>query len=192
MVGVFSYFHEESEVDSIGETASGYAELLLEGIELSDMLASETEAEPDSPIKFMNAPIAVIEIPKFGVKRIVAEGFEPKVLDDPATGVGKLAQSVPFGNQGNINLAAHRRANGGAFLQNDKLVPGDAIIIHDTQTNLSFEYQVTSVFVVEPKDTWVLHSKVGKAEITLIACHPVGVFNQRLIVKAELVKPLTN
>jgi len=126
-------------------------------------------------------PIALLEIPKIGLKVAVAEGTEDEVI---SYAVGHFTGTALPGENGNCALVGHRNyTTGEFFLKIDKLKAGDDIII--TDQNNTYNYKVTSQQVVGPKEVEVLNP-TKEATITLVTCTWNG--QNRLIVKGELVK----
>jgi len=66
------------------------------------------------------------------------------------------------------------------------LAPGDMIEIK--MDNLTYQYQVTEMFVVDPEEISVLEQKYDASYLTLITCVPPGTYWKRLVVKAKLTK----
>jgi LPXTG-site transpeptidase (sortase) family protein len=70
------------------------------------------------------------------------------------------------------------------------LQPGDLIRVSKKRVSGGdkwFDYKVTQVFVVEPKETAVLAQTSYNATLTVTSCHPLNSSKQRLIIRAELV-----
>jgi len=127
-------------------------------------------------------PVALIEIPKIGVEKVVYEGVQ---TEDLKKGPGHYPTNPLPGQPGNAAIAGHRTTYGAPFGDIDKLAPGDDIFV---QTVLGrAHYQVREVpFVVEPTQVEVLDD-YGDNRITLTACHPKYSARQRLIATAVLV-----
>ena len=126
-------------------------------------------------------PVALIEIPKIGVKRVVVEGA---TLDQLRRGPGHFPSSPLPGQPGNAAIAGHRTTYGQPFHNVDKLEPGDEI---KTTTVLGpATYRVTDVSIIDPEQSEVLDDK-GDNRLTLVACHPKYSARQRIIVTAQLV-----
>jgi sortase A len=143
----------------------------------------DTDTTPlvEAKLAKVGDPVATIEIPKLGVKRVVVEGA---TLDQLRRGPGHFPGSPLPGQAGNASIAGHRTTYGQPFHNIDKLAPGDEI---KTTTVLGpATYRVTGVFVVGPRDSQVLDDK-GDNRLTLVACHPKYSAAKRLIVTAELV-----
>ncbi|MCS7092911.1 MAG: sortase [Patescibacteria group bacterium] len=64
------------------------------------------------------------------------------------------------------------------------LEKGDVILVKIG--DVTYEYVVLDMFVVDPDDVWVLRQQKDAAYLTLITCVPPGTYLKRLIVKAKL------
>ena len=53
-------------------------------------------------------------------------------------------------------------------------------------SGFTYTFVVYDIFIVDPKDTWVLDSKADGSILTLITCVPPGTYQKRLIVKSQL------
>ena len=122
-----------------------------------------------------------IEIPRLGMSAIVKEGDDEKTL---ARAVGLVTGSPRPGDSGNVVLAGHRDT---FFWPLRKVELNDRIrLVVPPHT---YEYEVQSVRVVEPEETYVLESR-GVEELTLVTCYPfrfVGPAPERFIVSAVRV-----
>lgn len=119
-----------------------------------------------------------IEIPRLGVKAIVAEGVSGRTL---RRAVGHLPGTALPGSEGNVVLAAHRDT---FFRPLKDVQRGDAIALTTPQGR--FEYTVQETQVVEPSRTDVLEP-AGPPTLTLVTCYPfylVGSAPDRFIVRA--------
>lgn len=96
--------------------------------------------------------------------------------------VGHIPGTAAIGSLGNAGVAGHRDT---AFRPLRQVRIGDRI---ETHTGQDAVYVVTSIRVVKPEDTSVLHE--GSAPtLTLITCYPfyyVGPAPLRLVVQAQM------
>jgi sortase A len=105
------------------------------------------------------------------------------------------------GTLGNAAIAGHRTTYGAPFGEIDKLKAGDEIIIDMPGTG-RFVYEVyrpellavahqaqlgSDHLIVGKRDVWVVDA-TSDAQLTLTSCHPKGSAEQRIVVKAKLVK----
>jgi sortase A len=125
------------------------------------------------------ASIGEIQIPRIGLRAIVAQGESAPIL---RRAVGHLADTVLPGRLGNVVLAGHRDT----FFRPLRLVRvGDTIVLNTIYGD--FEYVVESTSVVPPSDLRVLEPTAGPT-LTLITCYPfsyVGAAPNRFIVRAR-------
>ncbi|MFA9373067.1 MAG: class D sortase [Poseidonibacter sp.] len=167
-----------------------------EKIEISSEKEQEDEKEPKTVEDEINERkklfggqeiSGIIEIPKINVGAAILEGTDDKALK---YAVGHYPETANPGEQGNCVLLGHRNYVYGHFFRRiDELEIGDEIIIRkDTYT---YTYEVTESFVVSPEETWVLND-TGNAEITMITCTPIGIYTDRLVVKAVLLDEGSN
>jgi sortase A len=124
--------------------------------------------------------IAVIEIPKIGLRQPVFEGVSLATLH---YGPGHWPGTATFGHFGNAVIAGHRITNTRPFFDIDLLSPGDQIIL--TTESDRFVYEMTEHLIVGPRDTWIAQDTEG-AILTLFACHPKGSKSHRYVVRARL------
>jgi sortase A len=124
--------------------------------------------------------IAVIEIPKIGVRQSVYEGVSLATLH---YGPGHWPGTAAFGHLGNAVIAGHRITNTRPFFDIDLLSPGDQIVL--TTETARFVYEMTEHLIVGPRDTWIAQD-TPEAMLTLFACHPKGSKSHRYVVRARL------
>lgn len=136
-----------------------------------------------APVPFVRPgrnAIAVIEIPRIGVRQPVYEGVSLATLH---YGPGHWPGTAEFGHLGNAVVAGHRITNTRPFFDIDLLNPGDQIIL-TTDTD-RFVYEMTEHMIVGPRDTWIAQD-TEDAMLTLFACHPKGSKSHRYVVRARL------
>ena len=152
---------------------------------------AETAAPVDNPTqlpgwKFEVPPprgeaLGQIEIPVAGIDWVLVEGVNP---DDLRKGPGHMPGTAMPGQYGNAVISGHRTTYGAPFGNLDRLVPGERFTV---ETLIGVHtYEVVSVEVVRPTDTWVVQPREG-AWLTLITCTPKYSSRQRLIVFSKLV-----
>jgi sortase A len=125
--------------------------------------------------------IGEMDIPRLGLKTIVAQGQSSRVL---RRAVGHLSESAMPGQPGNVTLAGHRDT---FFRPLRKIQPGDAISFNTADGE--FVYQVESTEVVMPSDVAVLQPS-RENTLTLVTCFPfyyVGSAPKRFIVRARQI-----
>jgi sortase A len=72
------------------------------------------------------------------------------------------------------------------FYELKKLKPGDEIIVEDPAGE-EYVFQVYDRMTVRPADYWVTYPEEGRTIISLQTCVPVPTFENRLVVRGELV-----
>jgi len=123
--------------------------------------------------------IGEIEIPRLGLRAIVAQGDSAAVLQ---RAVGHLALTALPGEPGNVVLAGHRDT---FFRPLQRSRAGDVITLK-TRTG-DFDYLVEWTAVVPPTDLEVIQA-TNQRSLTLITCFPfsyVGPAPDRFIVRAR-------
>jgi sortase A len=130
-----------------------------------------------------SAAVAVLEIPRLGLKAIVDEGVTDNVLRQA---VGHIPQTALPGESGNVVLAGHRDT---FFRPLKKIEPGDPITLKTPRGKA--EYRVEQIVVVAPSDVRLL-KQTDDATLTLVTCYPfqyIGPAPKRFIVRARLISP---
>jgi sortase A len=131
-----------------------------------------------------------LSIPKLNIKkaRVVVGGEDlTKSL------VHYLPQSLP-GEYGNVAIFGHStlpqlynpKDYKTIFTYLSSLEKGDKIYINVGE--YEYQYEVTTLFIVKPKDISVLEQKKDDSYLTLITCEPPGTWLERLVVTAKLTK----
>jgi sortase A len=151
--------------------------------------------DPRQPDGFApGAGFALLYIPKLGVRVPVAQGTDKqKVLDKGLAGhYTDPKTAMPWDNQGNFAVAAHRNTHGEPFRYINKLVAGDKLVVETSTTY--YTYVVTNTLPeTSPKDIAVIDPVPKKSGfkgpgryITLTTCTPDGHSTYRLIVWGQL------
>jgi sortase A len=157
---------------------------LYQAVEEARLVNTSSSAVP--PIPTEGSVLGQMEIPRLGLKVIVAEGVSDSVLRHA---VGHIPQTALPGESGNVAFAGHRDT---FFrpLRNIRL--GDTINLKTDDRD--FEYQVESTAVVSPTDVRVLQSS-GQPTLTLVTCFPfsyIGSAPDRFIVRARQLPATTS
>jgi LPXTG-site transpeptidase (sortase) family protein len=121
-------------------------------------------------------------VPAIGIDTPLGDGLSDETLD--ISPMHWSLSSMP-GELGTMNILGHRTSHGGPFLRIGDLRAGDAITV--SNDGISWTYRVTGSRVVAPQDVLGLVDN-GTANMNLIACHPIGSTEQRLVVHAELTE----
>jgi sortase A len=137
--------------------------------------------------------LALIDIPKIGINKVVVEGVD---VDDLRKAPGHYPSTSLPGQEGDTAIAGHRTTYGAPFGDLDQLAAGDEITVVTVQGK--FHYRVTQQRVVDPSDVSVLdptpdpaHPGHNLATLTLTTCNPKYSAAQRLVVQAALELPPT-
>jgi len=72
------------------------------------------------------------------------------------------------------------------FYKLSKMKPGDEIFIEDRKGR-RYTFVVYDLMTVEPNDYWATYPVEGKTVVSLQSCTPIPTFENRLIVRGELV-----
>ncbi len=170
-----------------GMAALGYAAYVLattktyQAIEIRAIEDRKTLSPPkrDRVIPIEGSVIGEIEVPRLGLKAVIAQGDSPAIL---RRAVGHLPGTSLPGEVGNVALAGHRDS---LFRPLRNIQPGDTITLQTLEGN--FFYRVQSTAIVPPTDVGVLQASGGR-ELTLITCFPfdfIGPAPGRFIVRAR-------
>ncbi len=128
----------------------------------------------------VDAPIAVLSIPRLALRAPVFDGTDDLTLD---RGLGRVDGTDRPGGEHNLGIAGHRD---GFFRGLKDIRQGDAIEIE--RADGKDIYVVESTTIVDPSDVSVLEPG-AKSSLTLITCYPfyfVGDAPSRFIVRASL------
>jgi sortase A len=148
---------------------------------LDDVAQQAVAVSPaDYPELEPGAPIALIEVPRVGVRAMVVEGVDHKALK---TAVGHIPRTALPGMIGNVVVAAHRDT---LFAGLRDVELGDVVTVKTEDR--SYTYRVSSIDVVDPYTVEVMDPTTD-AVLTMITCFPfdfVGPAPMRYIVRAQL------
>ena len=123
-----------------------------------------------------------LSIPAMGIDRDLRIGLEDATLD---RGPMRWLFSSEAGELGTMRILGHRASHGAPFLGLGNLAAGDRITL--TNATGRHVYVVTGSRVVLPNEVMGL-ADAATANLQLVACHPIGSAEQRLVVRAELVE----
>ncbi len=127
------------------------------------------------------SPQGLLKLPAQREGIPVFQGAEEPQL---TLGAGHLPETSPLGGPGNTVLAGHRD---GFFRRLRDVAVGDLLEVQSA--GVSRRYRVTDLWVVAPRDVWVLE-ETPRPSLTLITCHPfyyVGHAPNRFVVRAVAV-----
>ena len=167
----------------------------FENRELDAILAEPAEPPPAGTAHRTPRPRVVpakrsvigrMEIPRLDVRTVVRAGSDARTL---RLAVGHIPGTALPGEAGNIGLAGHRDT----FFRRLRNIRSDDEIRMVTAEG-TYVYRVARTHIVQPEDVWVLNATTRPA-LTLVTCYPfsyIGSAPQRFIVRAELVRVITN
>lgn len=164
----------------------GLGLLLLGSWSIGDVASRDfqsTEARKlDAAALLGEGVLGRVEIPRLGIRAIVAEGTDVKTL---GRAVGHVARTAQPGGNGNCALAGHRDSFflglGGARVDD---------VIRIVTPERTYAYRVEWTAVVEPKRVDLLDSTATRS-LTLVTCYPfvyVGHAPKRFVVRASQVE----
>lgn len=136
-------------------------------------------AYQDSLSKIQDIPIAILRVPKIGLRAPVFDGVDDLTLN---RGLGRIPGTARIGQPGNVGIAGHRD---GFFRGLRQTRPGD--IIQIDQFGRTDTYIVRQIRIVAPKDAYVLRP-TPVPTLTLVTCYPfyfVGSAPKRYIITAS-------
>jgi sortase A len=132
-----------------------------------------------------------LTVPKLGLKDVaVPTGSTQAELD--REGIIHLeGTGVPWQEDSNTFIVGHalgfmRTRVPYVFYELNEMKPGDEIIVEDP-TGEEYVFQVYDHMTVRPADYWVTYPEEGHTIISLQTCTPVPTFENRLVVRGELV-----
>jgi sortase A len=120
-------------------------------------------------------PVAIMTIPRLGLKQLVVEGSSPTDLE---SGPGHLSVSPLPGEFGNSVLLGRRTTYGAPLRDINKLKAGDYILVTTGQG--TFTYIVSAVGRVDPG------SGTLDSRLTIVSSDPAYMYTGRLVVVAML------
>ena len=125
--------------------------------------------------------IGTIRLPRPKRHFAIVEGTD---TDDLRKGPGHFPDTHFPGEGGTVAIAGHRTTYLAPFNSNDKLKPGDTIVLDMPYGH--FTYAVERTRIVSPTDVSVIDRVPGRERLVLSACHPLYSASHRIIVFARL------
>jgi sortase A len=181
----------------VNETAS--AKLRTAQVENTGTLLGENSPRLEVPKKAPkvtsgreNTSAALkITVPRLGLKDVVVPtGSRQAELD--REGILRVRGSgLPWIAGSNTFITGHalgfpRTRVPYAFYKLGKMKVGDEIFVEDKEGQ-EYTFRVYDLMTVEPNDYWATYPVEGKTVISLQSCTPIPTFENRLIVRGELV-----
>jgi LPXTG-site transpeptidase (sortase) family protein len=141
----------------------------------------DTSGSMQEPNKLPLHCIGIMRIAKINLVLPIVEGLTYKNL---SYALAHLQTSAGIGMQGDCCIFGHRNHTYGKYFNRlDELEAGDIISIEDSKGTLH-SYTVVKKEILSPSDVNLLKSGLEGHSLTLITCHPLGVYNQRLVIRA--------
>lgn len=132
-----------------------------------------------------------LTVPRLGLKDVVVRSGGTQA-DLDREGILRLDTSgVPWEEGSNTFIAGHALGFEWtrvqyAFRDLEKMRPGDEILIRD-DSGKKYTFRVYDRMTVRPSDYWVTYPEPGRTVISLQSCVPIPTFENRLVVRGELV-----
>lgn len=123
-----------------------------------------------------------VAIPELNMKIPIYKGVSNYVL---ATGAGTMKENQKMG-EGNYALASHNYFGDKTILFSPLVDAKQGMKIYITDLENIYEYEITSVDIIEPTKVSVIYDQKDKTEITLITCDDLNATN-RYCVKGKFV-----
>ena len=182
----------------VPETQTASIELRTAEVENAGTLLGENSPEleppPEAPKpadQWDATGVMTLSVPKLGLKDVaLPTGSTQAELD--REGVLRLRGSgLPWQEGSNTFIAGHalgfpRTRVPRVFHDLGTLAPGDEIFL-ESADGRRYTFRVYDRMTVEPDDTWVTYPVEGKTVVSLQTCTPVPSFENRLVVRGELV-----
>lgn len=141
-------------------------------------------ARPETGPKVVNPGPSMplhLSVPAIGLEDTIREGIDDAtVVAGPGHWPGTSLPGLP----GISTIFGHRISNSHPFLNINQLSPGDEIKITDSN-GVVYRYVVYRSDIVDPSE--VGKAQEGESALELIACHPPGSIEFRIVVRAKLV-----
>ncbi len=186
----------------VPETETASVELRTAEVENTGTLLGENspdlEVPPGPPPEVprpagkVPADTITLTVPKLGLRGVaLPTGSTQAELD--REGLLRLSGSgLPWREGSNTFIAGHalgfpRTRVPYAFYELAEMMPGDRILIKSADGH-RYTFEVYDRLTVEPDDFWVTYPVEGKTVVSLQTCTPIPSFENRLIVRGELVR----
>ncbi len=132
-----------------------------------------------------------ITVPRLGLKDVaVPTGSKQAELD--REGILRVRGSgLPWIAGSNTFITGHalgfpRTRVPYVFYKLGKMKPGDEIFVEDKEGR-RYTFRVYDLMTVEPNDYWTTYPVEGRTVVSLQSCTPIPTFENRIVVRGELV-----
>ena len=132
-----------------------------------------------------------LSIPKLGLEDVPVPTGDSQVELD-REGIIRLDDTgVPWKKNSNTVVVGHALGylwtrTAYVFYELDQLESGDEIVVKD-QKDEEYTFKVYDRMTVRPEDFWITNPVPNKTIISLQTCTPIPTFEDRLIIRGELV-----
>ena len=182
----------------VPETQTASVKLRTAELENTGTLLGENSPELEPPseapkpaVQGDATGVMTLSVPKLGLKDVaLPTGSTQAELD--REGVLRLRGSgLPWQEGSNTFIAGHalgfpRTRVPYAFYELGEMMPGDEILIKGADGR-RYAFRMYDRLTVEPDDFWVTYPVEGRTVVSLQTCTPVPSFENRLVVRGELV-----
>ena len=132
-----------------------------------------------------------LSVPKLGLEDVAVPTADSQVALDEEGIIHLKDSGVPWQQDSNTVIVGHaigfpRTKLTYVFYELDKMEPGDEIVVRDGEGK-EYVYEVYDRMTVQPEDYWVTYPEPGSEIISLQTCTPIPTFENRLVVRGELV-----
>src|SRR5215210_4270914 len=160
------------------------------------LLGESPGGEKADPGRQANASVGsggtmTLSVPKLGLEDVAVPTADSQVALDEEGIIHLKDSGVPWRQDSNTVIVGHaigfqRTKLTYVFYELDKMEPGDEIVVRD-EGGKEYVYEVYDRMIVQPEDYWVTYPEPGSEIISLQTCTPIPTFENRLIVRGELV-----
>ncbi len=175
----------EGTPEGVGDAASGEtngaAPGAAEAESRAQLAAFKAAADAFAATVAPGQPLGRIVIPKIGVDVAMLESTDKSFLKE---GPGHWPETPFPGQANNFVVSGHRTTYGAPFRRLDELEVGDQIEL--AMPYAMALYAVTRVVIVYPDDVYEVRN-LGREQVSLVACHPIGSAKQRIVVQGDLI-----
>ena len=132
-----------------------------------------------------------LSVPKLGLEDVAVPTADSQAALDEEGIIHLKDSGVPWQQDSNTVIVGHalgymQTKIPYVFYELDKMEPGDEIVVRDGDGK-EYVYEVYDMMTVQPEDYWVTYPEPGSQIISLQTCTPIPTFENRLIVRGDLV-----
>jgi LPXTG-site transpeptidase (sortase) family protein len=139
-------------------------------------------APASNPVPRPTFPMT-LTIPTINVTTNVIEGIGLAGLEQNA---GHWPGTALPGSNGNVGIFGHRTSHTHPFRDLDRLHVGDDVIVESN--GMFYRYTVTQTVISSPTDADTIGKWTTTPTMSLVACHPPGSTDFRIVVRAQLAE----